>query len=44
MITKLTEQKGCIIAEFIDLKRFTLAVTGEVKSELNLYFRKKVIK
>ena len=24
MITKLTEQKGCIIAEFIDLKRFTL--------------------
>lgn len=33
MITKLTEQKGCIIAEFIDLKRFTLAVTGEVKSE-----------
>ena len=34
MITKLTEQKGCIIAEFIDLKRFTLAVTEEVKSEL----------
>ena len=32
MITKLTEQKGCIIAEFIDLKRFTLAVTEEVKS------------
>lgn len=29
MITKLTEQKGCIIAEFIDLKRFTLAVTGK---------------
>lgn len=28
MITKLTEQKGCIIAEFIDLKRFTLAVTA----------------
>lgn len=44
MITKLTEQKGCIIAEFIDLKRFTLAVTEEVKSELKLYFRKKVIK
>ena len=34
MITKLTEQKGYIIAEFIDLKRFTLAVTEEVKSEL----------
>jgi len=26
MITKLTEQKGCIIAEFIDLKRFTLGI------------------
>lgn len=34
MITKLTEQKGCIIAEFIDLKRFTLAVTEDVKNEL----------
>ena len=39
MITKLTEQKGCIIAEFIDLKRFTLAVTEEVKSELDVYKR-----
>lgn len=34
MTTKLTEQKGCIVAEFIDLKRFTLAVTEEVKTEL----------
>lgn len=34
MVTKLTEQAGFIIAEFIDLKRFTLAVTEEVKSEL----------
>ena len=30
MITKLTEQKGYIIAEFIDLKRFTLAVTKKL--------------
>ena len=35
MITKLTEQKGCIIAEFIDLKRFTLAVTEELSQEGN---------
>ncbi len=34
MITKLTEQEGCIVAEFINSKRFTLAVTEEVKSEL----------
>lgn len=34
MLTKLTEQNGCIIAEFVDLKRFTLAITEEVKSEL----------
>lgn len=34
MVTKITEWEGCIIAEFIDLKRFTLAVTEEVKSEL----------
>lgn len=34
MVTKITECEGCIIAEFIDLKRFTLAVTEEVKSEL----------
>lgn len=34
MITKSIKQKECIIAEFIDLKRFTLAVTEEVKSEL----------
>lgn len=33
MITKLTEQKGCIIAEFIDLKRFTLAVTYNRQNE-----------
>ena len=33
MITKLTEQKGCIIAEFIDLKRFTLAVTEPILSQ-----------
>lgn len=33
MITKLTEQKGCIIAEFIDLKRFTLAVTDYLISK-----------
>ena len=35
MITKLTEQKGCIIAEFIDLKRFTLAVKSELKPILS---------
>lgn len=34
MVTKLTERNGCIVAEFIDLKRFTLAVTEEVKTEL----------
>lgn len=34
MITKLTKHKGCIVAEFVNLKRFTLAVTEEVKSEL----------
>lgn len=34
MITKLTERSGCMIAEFIDLKRFTLAVTEQVKAEL----------
>ena len=34
MITKLFPQRGCIIAEFTDLKRFTLAVTEEVKTEL----------
>lgn len=34
MVTKLTEQAGCIVAEFIELKRFTLAITEEVKSEL----------
>lgn len=34
MVTKITEWERCIIAEFIDLKRFTLAVTEEVKSEL----------
>ncbi len=34
MIIKLFSLKGCIIAEFTDLKRFTLAVTEEVKTEL----------
>jgi len=34
MITQQTEQQGIIIAEFGELKRFTLAVTEEVKSEL----------
>lgn len=34
MITQLTEQDGFKVAEFIDLKRFTLAVTEEVKTEL----------
>lgn len=34
MITKLSEQNGCIVAEFVNLKRFTLAVTEEVKTEL----------
>lgn len=34
MITQLTEQAGFKVAEFIDLKRFTLAVTEEVKTEL----------
>ena len=34
MVTKLTEQAGCVVAEFIELRRFTLAVTEEVKSEL----------
>ena len=26
MFTKLTEQNGCAIAEFTDVKRFTLAI------------------
>lgn len=34
MVTKLTKQAGCVVAEFIELRRFTLAVTEEVKSEL----------
>ena len=34
MVIRLTEEKECVIAEFINLKRFTLAVTEEVKSEL----------
>lgn len=34
MITKLTKQRGCIIAEFLNVKRFTLAVTEEVSTEL----------
>lgn len=34
MLTKLTEQKGCTIAEFIELKRFTLVITEDAKSEL----------
>lgn len=34
MVTKFTEKKECIIAEFIDLTRFTLVVTEEVKAEL----------
>lgn len=34
MITRLIPKSGCIIAEFVDLKRFNLAVTEEVKAEL----------
>lgn len=34
MITKLTEQQGVLIAEFQEVKRFTLAITEEVKKEL----------
>lgn len=34
MFTTLKEQQGCVIAEFIDVKRFTLAITEDVKSEL----------
>lgn len=34
MFTKLTEQNGCAIAEFIDVKRFTLAIIEDVKAEL----------
>lgn len=34
MITKLTEQNGHIVAEFVSIKRFTLAITEEVKNEL----------
>lgn len=34
MLTKFTEQRGCTVVEFIELKRFTLAVTEDVKSEL----------
>ena len=38
MMMKLTELQGCVVTEFADLKRFTLAVTEDV----NLSFRKKV--
>lgn len=34
MITKITERQGSLIAEFIDLKRFTLASVEKVKTEL----------
>lgn len=34
MITKVTEQQGYYVAEFIDLKRFTLANVEAIKSEL----------
>lgn len=34
MIFKVSAQDGISIAEFTDLKRFTLAITEEVKSEL----------
>lgn len=34
MIFKVSEQDSISIAEFVDLKRFTLAITEEVKSEL----------
>lgn len=34
MITKITERQGSLIAEFIDLKRFTLANVEKVKTEL----------
>lgn len=34
MFTKLTEQNGCAIAEFTDVKRFTLAIIEDVKAEL----------
>ena len=33
MFTKLTEQNGCAIAEFTDVKRFTLAIIEDVKAE-----------
>lgn len=34
MFTKLTEQNGYAIAEFTDVKRFTLAIIEDVKAEL----------
>ena len=34
MFTKLTEQNGCAVAEFTDVKRFTLAIIEDVKAEL----------
>lgn len=34
MITKITEQRGSLVAEFIELKRFTLVNVEKVKTEL----------
>lgn len=41
MVTKFIERQGCTIAQFTDLKRFTLAVTEEVKTELKPILSRK---
>lgn len=41
MITKLTKKKNVTIAEFNSLRRFTLAITEQVKSELKPCLSKK---
>ncbi len=41
MMMKLTELQGCVVTEFADLKRFTLAVTEDVKTELKPLLSKK---
>ncbi|MEG0796931.1 MAG: STAS domain-containing protein [Odoribacter sp.] len=41
MLTKLTEQDGCIIVKFIDQRRFTLISSDEVKSELKPFLLQK---
>lgn len=38
MITKVTEQQGYSVVEFVDMKRFTLANVETIKSELNPLF------